>query len=207
MYSNIYIHPQWDSNKIRNDVAIIKLKNSLTFSNQVSAVCLPSANSHTSLYGKDVIATGWGYIGDGNAPALLQQAKLKVANESYFDLLSNLFLSFIPTEQYAVIEDLPENNPDTNICSGDSGGPIVYFADGKWTVYGVTSYASVDDKGKCIPSNPSFFSSVPYYLDFINSFLSSTTTKPNSSSSIKQGYLFPLILLLLFLNSFINAFN
>jgi secreted trypsin-like serine protease len=172
--SRIIIHPQWNRTTIRNDVAIIKLRNALTFSDRVSPVCLPPQNSHSSLYGKNVVATGWGRTQSGEPADLLQQAQLKVINETFFYLLNDT--GFFPSEQYAVIEYIDRNDSDTNICSGDSGGPLVYFDGKKWTIFGVTSYGPEDQiTGICFTNFPSYFQSVPFYLDFINGYLNSTS--------------------------------
>jgi len=152
-----------------------------------------AANSHSFLFGKDVLATGWGLTKSG-FPNLLQQAQLKVANETFFSQIKDINSLFEPTEQYAVIEDLPDNNPDTNVCRGDSGGPLVFFDDNKWTIYRVTSYAPLDSFGNCIANLPSYFQSVPFYSNFINSYL-------NSSSKLDQK--FPFLISSLFLLSII----
>jgi secreted trypsin-like serine protease len=174
--SRIIIHPQYNNVTFKNDVAIIKLRNALTFSDRVSPVCLPPPNSHSSLYGKNVVATGWGRTQTGKEATLLQQAQLKVLlNETLFNFLIELF-PFVPSEQYAVIEYIDGNDSDTNICSGDSGGPLVYFDGKKWTIFGVTSHAPEDQiTGRCLTDFPSFFQSVPFYLDFINGYLNSTS--------------------------------
>jgi chymotrypsin len=182
--SRIIIHPQWNTTTVRNDVAILKLTTSLIFSNEVFPVCLPSANSHSFLYGKNVVATGWGRTQSGEPADLLQQAQLKVINETFFYLLNGTI--FVPSEQYAVIEYVDRNNSDTNTCSGDSGGPLVYFDGNKWTLYGVTSYGFVDNAQNCLTSLPSVFQSVPFYLEFINGFLNSSATSTIASTSTQQ---------------------
>jgi secreted trypsin-like serine protease len=195
--SSFHIHPQWNTTTIRNDVAIIKLKNVLTFSDRVSPVCLPSLNSHSSLYGKNVVATGWGFTETGEPADLLQQAQLKVYNETFFYLLNDTL--FVPSEQYAVIEYIDRNDSDTNTCYGDGGNPLVYFDGRKWTIFGVASYGYVDDAGNCLTSFPSFSQSVPFYLDFINGYLNS----PSSSSSQSKQELSLLFLIYLFVLLFI----
>jgi secreted trypsin-like serine protease len=203
--SKIFIHPQYNNAIFRYDVAIIKLKKSLIFSDHVSSVCLPSADSHEFVYGKDVVTTGWGITETGKSATLLQQAKLKVANETFFAFIRSKVSSyFVPTEQYAVIEDDPQNNPDTNVCIGDSGGPLVYFDGRKWTIYGITSYGKVDDLDKCLTFIHTFFESVPFYTGFIDKISNSTklsvtdlgltlstkTIAQSSSTNLKQKLCF-----------------
>jgi len=181
--SQIHIHPGYNNMTWQNDVAIIKLNNSLNFSDQVSSICLPSPNSHASVYGKEVVVTGWGFTESGNSSTLLRQAKLKILNETYLELMSMFFKEFIPSEQYAVIEDTSTDKVDTNTCSEDSGGPLLYFDGTRWTIYGVTSYLFTGPSNQCLPNVPSFHQSVPFHLDFISNFLNSTSIS-NSSTTI-----------------------
>jgi len=174
--SAIHIHPGLDQSMFRNDVAVVKLNKSLIFSDKVSTVCLPSANSHETLYGKDVVALGWGFTEEGTFATILQQADLLVLNSSFFDEIIKKFGVFIPTEQYAVLEDSADR--DTGVCFGDSGGPLLNYDGSKWTLYGLSSYGEVNSDGNCNITEPSVFSSVPFYLDFIKNY-----TEPSLSSS------------------------
>jgi len=180
--SKIFIHPEYNKTSLRNDISVIKLVRPIVFSDKVSNVCLPpSANIHDTLYDKDVVATGWGVAQDGNLPTYLQQASLKILNDSFFDVIRQNVKIFVPTEQYAVVED--RDKSDTNICFGDSGGPLVFYNGNKWILGGIASYVLTYKNGSCAPSVPSFFTSVPYYLDFITSF--SNYSIKNSSNFFK----------------------
>jgi secreted trypsin-like serine protease len=191
--STIEIHPEYDEDNIRNDVALIKLTESITFSDEVSAVCLPTANSHASLYGKTVVVSGWGLTQAGVIATNLQQATLKVVTDSN---LCATIPNYISDEQYCVIED--DASPDTNVCSGDSGGPLVYFDGSKWTLYGITSYVlTVNDA--CDSTQPSYFTSVPYYLNFI--YPESLESSANCLNII-SAYLFISLITIYLLISF-----
>ena len=62
---------------------------------------------------------------------------------------------------------------NSNICEGDSGGPLMYFLGNKWYIYGVGSYVLTNDKGRCATKAPSYFSQVPKFLGWINSTIAS----------------------------------
>lgn len=50
------------------------------------------------------------------------------------------------------------------ICFGDSGGPLMFNdKNGKWYIYGLTSYTV----GSCMNKYPTFFTKVPSFLDWI----------------------------------------
>jgi secreted trypsin-like serine protease len=57
-----------------------------------------------------------------------------------------------------------------NVCPGDSGSPFVYQTDGKWYAYGVVSFVEVNflSAPVCDPSQPSYFTRVPIFFDWIN---------------------------------------
>ena len=68
---SIVLHPNWQSLNMNNDYAIIKLKNAITFSENVNAVCLPKNNQE--LYENvDLIISGWGETKINGFPQWLQ---------------------------------------------------------------------------------------------------------------------------------------
>jgi secreted trypsin-like serine protease len=160
----IYIHPNYDNTRFNNDIAVIKLARPITFSDKVSAVCLPQTNDSSVIFNKNVVITGWGSTtgSQQSAPFFLQQANLLVTISN-----SKCFLSgtFNTNSIYCAIES--GLFPDTNACFGDSGGPLVFFDGQKWIIYGITSYVSVYLNRNCNPTLPSFYTSVPYFLSYI----------------------------------------
>ncbi|CAF0989964.1 unnamed protein product [Brachionus calyciflorus] len=67
---------------------------------------------------------------------------------------------------------------DSNVCYGDSGGPLQYFKNGKWYVYGIASFVYVNGK-YCVNTLPSFYAAVPYYLDWIKRVATGKLTQPS----------------------------
>ena len=57
---SIDIHPSYNRRTINNDIAILKLKTSLTFSDEVKPACLPDSNLSPSGIS---VASGWGLVG------------------------------------------------------------------------------------------------------------------------------------------------
>ena len=56
--SNIIVHEHYNAAEIVNDIALLHLSGSIVFNNNVTAVCLPSAdNSYAS---RKSVASGWG---------------------------------------------------------------------------------------------------------------------------------------------------
>ena len=60
----------------------------------------------------------------------------------------------------------------TGICSGDSGGPLIREINGKWVLFGITSFSHRD---RCAHSSyADGFTRVKYYRNWINEQLKSS---------------------------------
>lgn len=57
---------------------------------------------------------------------------------------------------------------ESNVCFGDSGGPLMYSLNGNWYLYGITSFVFVDKQRRCLNNQSSYFTKVPRYIDWIN---------------------------------------
>ena len=56
-----YEHPQYDHQRIENDVALIELPDPVEFGDTIRPVCLPKRNSKDQdLSGLSLITAGWG---------------------------------------------------------------------------------------------------------------------------------------------------
>ena len=60
---NGWTHPQWDSNTLSNDLALIRLPERITFSDLIRPACLPSPGQ-TANPGMLVTPIGWGRPSD-----------------------------------------------------------------------------------------------------------------------------------------------
>ena len=53
-------HPQFDYSTAKNDIGLLELENSITYTKHIRPVCLPT---HGAIPGRRCYATGWGNIG------------------------------------------------------------------------------------------------------------------------------------------------
>ena len=63
------IHPMYDPRNHDNDVAILKLKSSLTFNEDVQPACLPPPSFMPENTRELAVTSGWGHTSDGNGLA------------------------------------------------------------------------------------------------------------------------------------------
>ncbi|XP_062316169.1 chymotrypsin-like elastase family member 2A isoform X1 [Osmerus eperlanus] len=162
--AKIIVHEKWDSYRIRNDIALIKLPSPISFSNTVMAACLPDSGAILA-HNAPCYVTGWGRLWTGGPIAdILQQALLPVVshpNCSKPDWWGSL-----------VTNDMVCAGGDGNLasCNGDSGGPLnCQNSDGSWDVHGVVSFGS--SMGCNYPKKASVFTRVSAYIPWINNVM------------------------------------
>lgn len=154
---DVVIHPHYNpDNSYVNDIALIRLKDSLVFSDTVQPVTLPSLRwFEVDEMDLDVTLIGWGRLeSDGDLPTTLQQVDYyAVPNEKCNEFHRN---HIYPSHICAAI---PEGGKGQ--CSGDSGGPLLY----KGTQVGIVSWSI---KPCAVAPYPGVLTKVSYYLDWIN---------------------------------------
>nr|CAA74204.1 serine proteinase [Heterodera glycines] len=133
------------------DIAIVKLKNSIDFSDNATQ---PITLSRRSNFTKTDLAfiAGWGRITDWSSPVTLQGANVLIwpKDEARCD-------GIMESEVCAFGED------GANVCFGDSGGPLLVKSyDGqRWEQIGVTS------RGNFVCESNGFFSCVYIYCEWL----------------------------------------
>ena len=141
-----------------NDYGILTLCEHLTWSKEVSPVCLPDIDSN---YDREkVIAAGWGLLApDGNPPDKLHKATLYILTEHR---CKNVFYNFLTPQMMCA-----GNQRSKFICSYDYGGPLVVYDRKKkaYILVGISSN-SPENCGKR-SGKPSVFARVTSALDWI----------------------------------------
>ncbi|KAH8280260.1 hypothetical protein KR018_001169, partial [Drosophila ironensis] len=111
-------HEGYNSNTMINDIAIIKLASSLSFSSSVKAISLAT---YSPANGASAAVSGWGTqsYGASSIPAQLQYVDLKIVSQANCASSTYGYGSEIRSTMicaYTVGKDA---------CQGDSGGPLV----------------------------------------------------------------------------------
>ncbi|XP_078048817.1 chymotrypsin-2-like [Augochlora pura] len=141
-------HPHYDSGKLINDVAVIRVHKAIGFTHLVKSVKLASSNVAA---GSTVVLSGWGRLKAGGAvPDHLQEINLKVISQAQCQKShSNIKNSHICTY----------TKHGQGACNGDSGGPLVHNG----VQVGIVSYGR-----PCGVGSPDVFTKVSAFLTWIH---------------------------------------
>ena len=160
--SALYVHENYDSGTLNNDVGLIKLESSLqTLLGWGTAIVPITLNGQANtLVDECAIVTGWGTTSfGGTSPYNLQEVGVPIISDS---ACSSVYgVSF---------------NADTMICGGyqngyfdscqgDSGGAfVIRNGDGAFVQVGVVSWGDGCAEG----GKPGVYAEVSYFIDWIN---------------------------------------
>ncbi|XP_055345152.1 transmembrane protease serine 9-like [Paramacrobiotus metropolitanus] len=151
------VQPDYHRQRIRNDIAILRLSGGAAGKDNVSSVKLPPANREPDV--ETVLHTaGWGQTREGPyglASDQLLQTMLKVVDRRVCQRALNA--GKIPPSQICT------ENAESGTCNGDSGGPLVNRrSDGDYLV-GITSYGVTG----CRRGTADAFTKVSYFTEWI----------------------------------------
>ncbi|KAI5097281.1 serine protease 60.2 precursor, partial [Silurus meridionalis] len=153
---SIITHPEYNPSTSYNDIALVKLNSSVSFTDYVRPVCLAAINSSFPR-GSTAWVTGWGRIASDmnlQSPKTLQEVKVLI--------LSNQQCG-TPTEK-SICAGLPQGG--TNILlplQGDSGGPLVSKLNTTWVQAGIVSYGY----NCALPAFPGVYTRLSNYQEWI----------------------------------------
>lgn len=159
-------HPNYIPNKLYDDIALIKLNESVVVTRQVRPACLWQENA---INFTDVTATGYGNTEFGGmASNVLLKVDLKIVNNTE---CSNLYRNEPSLNRGIVDSQLcaGDSISEKDTCQGDSGGPIFANTTNErqvvFHIVGITSF------GKACALQPGVYTRVSHYLDWIESIV------------------------------------
>ncbi|XP_043923925.1 acrosin-like [Protopterus annectens] len=159
--SKIIMHEEYSESTTKNDIALIKLVNPISYTDYVQPVCIPSIEETQTL---DLcFVSGWGHFTrEGSNPDSLQEGEVDlfgvdVCNEFYWGVLARgMFCA-------------GKLDGSVDACRGDSGGPLSCFDynDKKFFLVGVTSWGI----GCGTPGFPGIYTNISDYKEWIEAKL------------------------------------
>ncbi|XP_068591550.1 ovochymase [Cebidichthys violaceus] len=172
--ASIHIHPRYNNPShvdYNNDIALIKMSDSVTFNSAIMPICLPAegATYNTGTLG---LVSGFGLTETNNTRILTNKMKfvqlpvvtqetcsnsiipLKKTSSNVPSLTNNMFCAGVP-----------EGGKDS--CQGDSGGPYALRDNERFWAAGIVSWGI--DCGK--PGRYGVYTKVINYIDWINKMM------------------------------------
>ncbi|KAJ8262224.1 hypothetical protein GJAV_G00163990 [Gymnothorax javanicus] len=154
---NVIVHPRYNRAVVDFDISVVELDHEVEETSYVRPVCLPHRGQlpkpDTYCY-----ITGWGHMGN-RMPFKLQEGEVRIISmdqcQSYFDMKTITSRMLCAGYESGTVDS----------CMGDSGGPLVcQEPDGRWSLYGLTSWGSV-----CFSKvlGPGVYSNVTHFVEWI----------------------------------------
>lgn len=154
---DIIIHEDYDSYRMFNDIALIKLTN-WPFNDSLISLNLTNNISIDSLYNNQYEIIGYGKTSEnGQISNTLKEGIVNILNSSDYPYITHFNKS-----RQLLAEGLNVNeSKNVDTCNGDSGGPL--YDNKTNTLIGITSWGI-----GCADKNyPGIYTYVPYYYDWI----------------------------------------
>ncbi|RNA06673.1 transmembrane protease serine 11D [Brachionus plicatilis] len=162
LINSIDLNESFESITDPSDLALLTVQSLMTFSSDLFSVEIPNEiTDPTSILDGLMTTFGWGFTEFGNLSSQLLTTTLSILNGSPAKAQCQGF-----DADFYCAKDLSEKQ--SNVCYGDSGGPLLRFENNKWVLYGVTSFTFADSSNNCINTAPSFYTMVPRYSSWIN---------------------------------------
>ncbi|XP_066991103.2 venom protease isoform X3 [Anabrus simplex] len=164
--SNAEVHPNYKPPAYYNDLAVLKLAQTVKFGRYVKPICLPE-KTNNSYEGAVAILTGWGYLSfGGDKSPVLQEVSVTVFNNEECRRLYSR--PEIPKQNFpeGIISSqmcAGDRRGGKDACQGDSGGPLVVNNNGIRTLIGVVS-SGIGCGSKAFPG---VYSRITEYVDWI----------------------------------------
>merc|ERR1711936_1483945 len=162
------LHPQYNQGKIDNDFAILRLCSPVSFSRDVSTVCLPSSSNNYD--NVQAIASGWGTLSSGGRqPSILMEVSLDTMSNRECKNNNNY------SGQQITANMICAGRAGKDACQGDSGGPLVTRENnGGFSLIGVVSWGI----GCGSAGYPGVYARVTSQLAWIQGNIQGTTCVP-----------------------------
>nr|XP_022915185.1 serine protease nudel-like [Onthophagus taurus] len=183
----IILHPDYIDAGFVNDVSLLKMEFSVSFSDYVRPICLPKENSPIS-DGTMCTVIGWGQLFETGRifPDTLQEVQIPIISTEECRKRT-VFLPLYRITDNMFCAGFDRGGRDA--CLGDSGGGLMCpEEDGRWTLQGVTS----NGYGCARKDRPGVYTKVSKYIKWIFSHLNESNETISSSKSICNGHRCPL---------------
>ncbi|XP_017775180.1 PREDICTED: serine protease easter-like [Nicrophorus vespilloides] len=166
--SKIIPHKDFSAVSLKNDIALLKLQNSISFTEFIQPICLPFDIELTPdmFYDKKLTVSGWGKINSDRVSGsdALMYATVKVWKTSRCNM--SVPPEVLPIDDAQICAN---GRKGEDACKGDSGGPLFIVTNTQKSLkhhqIGIISFASAMVCGNA--ELPTVYTRVDHYLNWI----------------------------------------
>lgn len=174
---NIYAHPDYNTQTLRSDIALIELPESLP--TPVWQMTLPLAGSDVPIVDESAIVAGWGTTEEGGlSSSLLREVALPIVSHSQ---CVPFYADTLQLDANVCAGGRVSGGRDS--CQGDSGGPLFVVRDDVWVQAGIVSYG----EGCARPGVPGVYTRVSSYTDWVAGFVPDLLTSNGGSGVVDSN--------------------
>ncbi|XP_068082928.1 trypsin-1-like [Anabrus simplex] len=149
-------HRNFDVNSYNHDIALLKLRKTVSFNKRIRPVCLPASEKEDPA-GKVGTVVGWGRTSEGGElPGVVQEVQVPILS-----LDQCRKSKYRPSRITSNMLCAGRANQDS--CQGDSGGPLVISAGDKHEIVGIVSWGV----GCGREGYPGVYTRVQRYLEWV----------------------------------------
>lgn len=130
-----YIHENYNSNTLDDDIALIKMKIAVTFTRNITAIPL---GGRLKCY-VSVTVSGWGDTRQ-NLTEGIEMSDILYYTE--LKAIPNKLCIQLRNEQINERQVCTRSDGTSGACTGDSGGALVRLVNGTWTHVGIVSFGT-----------------------------------------------------------------
>ncbi|CAN7939572.1 unnamed protein product, partial [Ixodes hexagonus] len=146
------------------DIAIIKLKRKVNTTRTIQPVCLPDHGEQLAT-GTKLYVTGWGAVGVRWLASGLKQAMVSAISHRDCRRI----------RPHIIPQVFCAGHGSGSACGGDSGSPVVRFANDKWTLHGLVSAGPAICGARFAPQ---MYTKVSAYIDtFVGPYVDPRTSR------------------------------
>lgn len=156
---SMIVHPEYDEASHAHDIALVRLAQTIVYTDFVQPVCLPLTDFRTSKAGDVNFLTGFGRTLKSSRSAIKQKLGLKMYDHDRCKEKYAEKKAIITANQLCAGGEYAKDS-----CHGDSGGPLMKLQK-VWFLEGIVSYGN-----RCgLEDWPGVYTNVPGYMEWVRS--------------------------------------
>ncbi|XP_060837794.1 venom protease-like [Rhopalosiphum padi] len=165
---HVIIHEKYNSEGVHNDIALLKLNQSVVYTELIQPICLPITSDvqNINLTATMLFVAGWGST---DPTSSLSEPSNTNLMEIQIPITNTTECKQLYEKNNTVIDDriilcAGHSLGGKDACRGDSGGPLMLPIENQYYLMGIVSYGP---KICGEPGHPGVYTRVSYFVDWI----------------------------------------